>query len=76
MTPLMLENAVTMPSNMTTKITLQPKYTATSFQTQLNFQVKAIIFVDPIDQFITFCLLVVQFAAHRCIVSIKNRESP
>ena len=54
MIPLDLEKGVQIPANMTTQIILQPKYTPASYQTQLDFQGKTIIFVDPRDKYIAF----------------------
>ena len=39
---------------MTTQITLQPEYKATSFQTQFDFQDKTMIFVSAIHKYSAF----------------------
>ena len=63
MMPLVLEKGVSIPANMTTHITLQSKYTPTSYQTQVDFQGKTMIFVDPVDRHITFYPFVICFEA-------------
>ena len=51
--------AVLRPANMTTPIRLQLKYAEISFQIQLNFQGKTMIFLDQIDICSSFYLKVV-----------------
>ena len=44
-------------------------------QTQLYFQDNAMISVNPIDKYWAFHLLVLQFEACRCRISIENTEN-
>ena len=57
------EKAVTIPPSKTMQITFQHKYTPTSYQTQLDFQGTSIIFVDTVDTYNAFYLIVIKFEA-------------
>ena len=59
--PKVLEKGVATPANMTTQITLQLKYSQTSFQTPINFQGETMIFVDLIGKCSVFCQLLACF---------------
>ena len=52
-------------------MTLQPKYTQTSYKTQLDFQGK-IILVNLVDKYYAYYL--VRFEAKRCITRVKNTK--
>ena len=61
-------------NNMSTAITLQPKYTATSFQTELDFQGQTMVSVDPIEKYSAFYLTVACFEANRHIIRVQNLQ--
>ena len=60
MIPLAFEKVVSIPPNKIEQI-LQPKYTTNSFQTQLNFQGRTMVFVDPVDKYIDIGSNIMQY---------------
>ena len=56
---LALQKEIRIPQNKTSQVMLQPRYPPTSFQTVLDFQSKAMIFVNPLDKYRPFYPFVV-----------------
>ena len=73
--PLGTRKAVTLPANNLTQITLQPKWTSTSYNMQLDFHGRTIISVDPAHKQGDYFLVVVKVKWNICIVIVKNKDS-
>ena len=72
--PTSLRKSVAVPNTMSKQNTFKPRYMQTSYQTQLDFQGKAMIIMDPADKYSAPYLVVVQYEANRCVVSFKNTK--
>ena len=72
---LVLGKGFTIVGNMTTQITLQPKYTTTPFQTKLDFQGQTMISVDPNDKCSASYGFILHSETNGYIISLKNIKS-
>ena len=70
--PPVIEKSIHTPSGKTTLITLLTKYTTISYYMQLNFQDKAMTFINPFDMKSTFYQLIAHFEASRCMIKFKK----